>query len=200
MSKTVLGGTEDYAVFGEFINTFANTESWLQSLLRKLTGMSDAAARIMCGGMRNSDLVSRLRGLSKIADIEDSQKNRIERILDQFLVIGQTRDKLVHRHGFVVQGATISMDANSRTMPESGELTYFLFPMHVLRDAISDLSQMSYELQLIAIGRDRLKAIHVVAGFSDLGSEWNQFESYTWRYKSPAPAILDRTDLPDPPQ
>ncbi len=189
---------QNFAAFGQFINSFANVESNLQELLRKLTGMSDAAARVICAGMRNSDLIARLRGLVSIPSIvDDEQKFRITRILDQFLVIAKTRDTLVHRSGFVTTAAVASFDFNSK-MPHPREgIPYFWFTREILGKAISDLRAMSDEMQFVLHG-EIMREVIARSELSDPDS-FLYFESYKWQYKPPEPTILDHKS-PEAPQ
>jgi hypothetical protein len=165
-----------YAELGRFITDFGRTESLLHLLLRKLTGMSDKAARIICAGMRNSDLIKKLRGLLEIDDTNKDKKARLERIFKQFLIISEMRDHIVHRWSFVTNEG-ITRTNNALTSRKSAE--YLQYELKTLTDASSDLGIMFFEL-------------FVVTGFvtatppKEPGDPDNRlYLTYKWKYKKP---------------
>jgi hypothetical protein len=90
--------TPYYAAFGRFIIAYANVETMVHQVARKLSGLSDEKARVIFGGMRMSDVTIRIRALLKISKRSDRSRNDIESCLAQFDIIGTERDKMVHRY------------------------------------------------------------------------------------------------------
>jgi hypothetical protein len=87
----------NYTAIGKFIVAYASAENSVHLLARKLTGLNDDKARLLFGGARIGEVVTKTRALLRAAKRAEATKNIIESCLDHFDAIGGQRDKLVHR-------------------------------------------------------------------------------------------------------
>lgn len=86
-----------YAAVGRFIIAYAGAEAAVHLVARKLLQIRDDRARVVFGGMRIGDVVSRVRALLKLSKRSEKIKAEVEECLVQFDLIGTARDKIVHR-------------------------------------------------------------------------------------------------------
>jgi hypothetical protein len=102
-----------YEELGRFIAAYSSAEAQIHTVVRHYSKTDDARARIILGGLRIGDAIDRLRGLLRIpnstatagllfglpfvSEAQEGQTKQIESCLQQFQLIGQQRDKLVHR-------------------------------------------------------------------------------------------------------
>jgi hypothetical protein len=100
-----------YEELGRFIAAFSGAEAQIHTTTRYFSKTDDARARIILGGLRVVDSIDRLRALMRVPQLglagllgeyqiipaEQEQGKRVEACLKQFQLIGQQRDKLVHR-------------------------------------------------------------------------------------------------------
>jgi hypothetical protein len=175
--------SDTFAAFGEFISVFAYTESLLSVLLRLLMGMEDdRKARIMCEGLRGTDIIKKIKELHKLPERPDQEKLRLESMFKQFNLVSEMRHNLVHRWSAVAGDRLIS-SGSLTSKGGSNSFEFYIYDISILRAAISDLEMMCQEIRFI---------IHDVnpKHFGPLHEE-PDFEYYSWQYK---PVLLSNTD------
>jgi hypothetical protein len=89
--------TAYFAALGRMIAAYAGAEAGVQFLARYLSGLSDAKARAVFGGMRLPDLTDRIRQMMRIDKRPKGISDDVEDCLAQLNVIAKQRHKLVHR-------------------------------------------------------------------------------------------------------
>ncbi len=164
-----------FAVLGEFITSFAFTEAGLHVFFRKLTGMKEDAARIVCAGMRNSDLIRKIKDLSEISDLAEETKARVRRILKQLLIVSEIRDHVVHRWSVFYPGSSVALSTDFLTAKtQVAPVNFIRYDKETITNAQMDLWMM--QVELMAISTPRLHQ----------NPDKKSYLTYSWRYK-PAP-------------
>jgi len=112
-----------YAAFGHFVASYALAESALHIVARHFSGMPDNKARVVFSGMRQSDVIDRLRSL-----ILPEKTESINELLTQFSDITEARNQFVHRlveyrHG---EGLSVTSKLTCRSTTEAGPRLFSL--------------------------------------------------------------------------
>ena len=81
-----------YAAFGRFVASYALAKSALHIAARHFSGMPDDKARVVFSGMRQADIIDRLRSL-----IPSDKTDEVSQLLSQFSHITVARNQFVHR-------------------------------------------------------------------------------------------------------
>ncbi len=92
-------GREDtpyFAAVGTFIAQYAKAEAAAHSLARSLSGLPEWKARVVFGGMRLPDVLSRIRAMMEHDNIIGADREEIKACFEQLKIIGFERHKLVH--------------------------------------------------------------------------------------------------------
>jgi hypothetical protein len=161
-----------YTELGKFAFTFSEVESLLHVLLRKITGMKDEAARIICYRLKNKELIGVLEDLLAMSDdVLDHHKERFTRLLSQFKEINEMRNSLLHRFSLVIGELAINISSFTARKANIDDKP-FLYFVSSIRDATADLERMSVELQVYVKQRITL----------DDHPKGLDFETYTWQY------------------
>jgi hypothetical protein len=79
------------------ITAYGGAEAGVHFLARYLSGLPDAKARAIFGGMRLPDLIDRIRQMMRIDKRPDDVYQEVDACLVQLDVIADQRNKLVHR-------------------------------------------------------------------------------------------------------
>jgi hypothetical protein len=86
-----------FAELGRMITAYAEAEAGVHFLARHFSGLPDAKARAIFGGMRLSDLTERIRQMMRIDETTGNIYREVDDCLVQLVVIADQRHKLVHR-------------------------------------------------------------------------------------------------------
>jgi hypothetical protein len=148
--------TTHYEALGRVITSFANAEAAVHVLARKLSGLPDAKARIIFGGMRLVDLTDIVKQMARIDAVSSEQYLEIEKCLTQLNYIGAKRHILVHRSSnffdgklFVTNILTSKVITSSETEVIEIELLANMqldcMRIYLRLDYVSDLKKSSPE-------------------------------------------------------
>jgi len=110
---------------GRLVTQYAMTEGALHRLARKLSGLSEAKARIVFGGMRRIDLVQRTRALMALAKRSSRSIAEFETCASQLQVIADHRDLLAHRASLYSKGVLIATNVLTSRDEASSERAIF---------------------------------------------------------------------------
>lgn len=87
-----------FEALGRFIVAYANAETAVHLLARRLSGLSDTKARAVFGGMRLTDVIDRLRAIARADKLDRTVLDEMEACLSQLNVIADKRHNMVHRN------------------------------------------------------------------------------------------------------
>jgi hypothetical protein len=139
-----------FHMFGRFMNQYANVESMVHALFRRMSSLPDAEARVISGGMRLTDVIQIIRRLARVKKLPEKPVARLENAFVQLAIIGELRDKLVHR------GASISGDeitsTNARTARFKEDTEVITLKIKDIKAALLDLIAISLSLLLLYSG------------------------------------------------
>ena len=176
-----------YEQLGRFIASYSSAEAQIHALARFYSKTDDTRARLIFGGFRLTDAIDRLRALMRVPDgmskgilaglvvgpEQEKANSLIEACLRQFQIIGERRDKLVHRTiiYFEESGFHVSNGFTARTLA-SAELSLII--------TLQDLKNMRVDCGTIFL---------TLADFTKGPDEpkWGEDELPTWRYIPPQP-------------
>lgn len=99
----------EYAQLGRFITAFTNAEP-VHMLARKLSGMPDAKARLVFGGIRLGDLTDRIRAMMRLDNVEAKAYADVDACLSQLNLIAKRRHRLLHRASTYFAGEIVVTD------------------------------------------------------------------------------------------
>jgi hypothetical protein len=177
--QNLMNSTNDdgpyYEAIGRFIVTYAGAESITHELFRKLSGIKDAKARALFGGIRLGEATNKIQVLLRISKRSPSSIKDIESCLTQLDVIGRQRDKMVHRHLHYHEGAVHIHNQMTAKSALSFEQDRFSMDdlLRLQLDCLTIILRLTHivypAFKKVAIKMD-LKALHE-----------------PWRYKPPAP-------------
>lgn len=177
-----------YEELGRFIAAYSSAEAQIHTTARVFSKTDDDRARIILGGLRVSDAIDRLRGLMRLPDgpgvgllnvftagpAQKQRDARIDACLQQFQLIGQQRDKLVHRTVMYVEtiGFRVSNGQTAKSVA-SAELSLIV--------TIHDLKTM------------RLDCGTIYLALAAATEEWDWLDPWReklppWQYTPPKPA------------
>ena len=156
--------TPHYEAVGRFVTWFANAETGVHILARKLSGMPDAKARIIFGGMRLADLTDIVRSMARLDMIPQTDYDEIDACLTQLNFIGAKRHALVHRSSnFFEDRIVVTNIQNSRSV-QASEME--AFSIDQLSDMQTDLSRILLRIRYVAdpsdFAHDRKQLIELV--------------------------------------
>jgi len=161
-----------YAAFGRFISQYATVEETIHILFRQCTGLHDNAARAISSGMRLIDLIQRIRRLNKANKKPAITQDALEMLFEQFSLIHNLRDILVHRRSVFWGDEIISMNhMTSKSLDDSEKLTAHF----------KDIDNATTDLCVIYI-----KLFNLMDPANPTYQKMIQekrLESYTWLYK-----------------
>lgn len=144
--------TPHYEAVGRFVTWFANAETSVHVLARKLSGMPDKKARIIFGGMRLADLTDVVRAMARLDKLPQGDYDEIDACLTQLNLIGSKRHALVHRSSnFFDNRIVVTNIQNSKSL-ESFEVD--AFTVDQLADMQTDLSRILLRIRYIADPND----------------------------------------------
>jgi hypothetical protein len=89
--------TTYYAELGRMIAFYARAEASVHMLARHFSGLPEAKARAVFGGMRLADLTDRIRQMMRIDGVPDKTYKEVDACLVQLGTVANERHKLVHR-------------------------------------------------------------------------------------------------------
>jgi hypothetical protein len=144
-----------FAVLGEFVNTFANIEVLWHMFFRKLTGMDDRVARVVCEKFGNHEFNLKIREILNIPDLAKSNKVAEEKklILDtlkKYDEICVLRNQICHRWAWVFPDAIQATNAMKEIRPSGRKGSLLPGATHKLTDilgASKDLAEIGRRLQ-----------------------------------------------------
>jgi hypothetical protein len=84
------------SALGLLVSNYAKVETLLQVYARRLLGMDDARARIVFAGVRVCDLLTRIRGLQTVSQVDAATVVEYETLEKQIRRISEARHLLVH--------------------------------------------------------------------------------------------------------
>jgi hypothetical protein len=160
-----------FAELGRMITAYARAEAGVHFLARYLSGMPDAKARAIFGGMRLSDLIELIRQMMRVDEKADAVYQEVNACLVQLKVIADERNKLVHRMvDYAGSHLSVSnpLTAKSVTAIESDVFSH------------SDLENMNIDCQAIF-----LRLLWVINPQTDRDTAFVAAVRGPWRYKSP---------------
>jgi hypothetical protein len=163
--------TPQFEAIGRFITSFALAEAGCHMLARKLSGLSDAKARIIFSGMRLSDISAIIRQIIKIDQLEEAE---VDACLTQLSLIEKRRHSLVHRTTNVSGGGvmvTNFMTAKSQSSREIETISH------------QELSDMQRDCTVIYL---RLTWVYKVQE-PGADPDYLAYLNGPWRYKHLAP-------------
>lgn len=174
-APAIKADTPHYEAMGRFVTTFATAEAAVHMLARKLSGLSDAKARIVFGGMRLPDLIDIIRQMARIDGVEEDVYSNIDGCLTQLNHIGTRRHSLVHRTTNVFDGKLVVTNVLTSKAVRSSQTEVF---------EISEMAAMESDC-----GRIFLKLNRVVTPKHALEDPpgYAEFLLLPWRYKHEPP-------------
>jgi hypothetical protein len=98
------------AQLGRFVTAFTNAKTAVHMLARKLSGMPDAKARLVFGGMRLGDLTDRIRAMMRLDNVEAKAYAEVDACLSQLNLIAKRRHRLLHRASTYFAGEFVVTD------------------------------------------------------------------------------------------
>jgi hypothetical protein len=160
-----------FAELGRMIAAYASAEAGVHFLARYLSGLPDAKARAVFGGMRLPDLAERIRRMMRVDKIPDNIYQDVDACLVQLGAIANQRHKLVHRN----------VESSEAYLSVSNSLTAKSLA-GIEADVFSYLDLESVKLDCIAIFQRFL----AIVSPDILGQDAiNAFVRAPWRYKPP---------------
>jgi hypothetical protein len=164
--------TEDmfFAALRRLITEYALIEAAIHIIARYISALSEEDARIIFSGMRIKGVIERIRDLSKSAPTEF--KNEFETCMSQFNLIGEQRDKLVHRA--INQIEDVLLVTNSLTAKTKALIATDKFKLDDLRNMQNDCLAIYLRLHYLTSPELRGK-----------DSSAEKFVYSAWRYKPP---------------
>ncbi len=172
------------SLIGKFVTSFGVAEAYLNMLLQGLTGMSEVSARIICSGMRNTDIIKATKDLITVSEMTEAQKNKFQNILTQLSKISIMRNNLVHRHIFV---------SSETKVIASNTFTSKRYDPNDVSKIIAE--EVPYDIPTIeAACNDLLFIVNYILfwKFAPANLDTNYYQSYTWQYNPPESANRDR--------
>jgi hypothetical protein len=133
-----------FRTFGYFMNQFANVEAMVHALLRRITSLPDKEARVISGGMRLGDVIDITRRLARVRNLPPKPVALMEKAFQQLALIGNLRDKLVHR------GASISVSGDEITS-SNARTVRFKEDTEILKLSVQDIEAAALDLGVIFI-------------------------------------------------
>ena len=105
-----------YAAFGRFVASYALAKSGLHIAARHFSGMPDDKAQIVFSGMRQADLIDKLRPL-----VSAEKAAEINAVIDHLVCITEVINQFVHRiteyeHG---KGLSVTNKLTCRSRPDA---------------------------------------------------------------------------------
>jgi hypothetical protein len=125
-----------YAAFGRFVASYALAESALHIAARHFSGMPDDKARVVFSGMRQANVIDRLRSL-----IPSDKTDEVSELLTQFSEITVARNQFVHRLVEYHHGKGLSV-TNKLTCRSTTEAEPRLF-------SLQELESLEYDCRVI---------------------------------------------------
>jgi len=138
-----------FAELGKMIALHTAAENAIHSLARELSGMSDAKARVVFGGMRTIDINERIRKILEIDQHEPEYIADITGCLAQFRVLSDERDKLVHRSLHYDSGGLVPEGLQSQNFGTAKSLLHAeirIYSLDILTEMQADLAEISIRL------------------------------------------------------
>jgi hypothetical protein len=169
-----------FAKLGAFISFYASTETMLHMFLRQQSGIEDGIARIAFLGVRNDDLIKKISDILEITKASMEQQDRIDRIFKQFREISKMRNRLIHRLSHAA-GESLLSHGHLNSVSLNDPLNFIEYKLSDIRGATYDLSMMYQEIGWIA------NILHPELPTLPSDFRYQQFLTYTWQYKPPAP-------------
>jgi hypothetical protein len=160
-----------FAELGRMITAYASAEAVVHVLARHLSGMPDAKARAIFGGIRLSDLIKLIRQMMLIDKTPGDICQEVDACLVQLDAIAKQRHKLVHSMvDYAGSHLSVSnpLTAKSVTAIQSDVFSH------------GDLRNMYIDCQVIS-----LRLHWVIAPQTDRDTEVVAAVRRPWRYKSP---------------
>ncbi|MBV9081603.1 MAG: hypothetical protein JOZ62_02920 [Acidobacteriaceae bacterium] len=146
--------TEYFAELGRMIATYARAEAGVHFLARHLSGLPDAKARAVFGGMRLPDLTERIRQMMRIDETPNEIYREVDACLLQLGAIADRRHKLVHRM-VEYAGSHLSV-SNPLTAKSLAAIEADVFSYRDLENMGLDCLAMSYQASPSSLPRTRL--------------------------------------------
>jgi hypothetical protein len=138
-----------YAALGRFVSMYALAEAGAHVAARKLSGMSDEAARVVFAGMRLPDISERIRKLLALSALDETRAADIDRCLAQISVLSGARSKLAHRLIKIVDESTISV-SNEQIAKSVADAESHVFSLDQLKHMEYDAWRISMFLPAAA--------------------------------------------------
>jgi hypothetical protein len=165
-----------YAAFGRFIAAYAAAETAVHMVARKISGLQDARARVLFGGMRIGEVVTRTKALLAKSKRSEKVKSDILSCFAQFDIVGLERDRMVHRYSHYSNGSIIVSNTSTAKHVVHAEEHQF---------TIGDFLAMHIDCLTIYLRLSRI-ANPLFKKTDSPGFEKGLFEP--WQYK-PAPQL-----------
>jgi hypothetical protein len=88
---------EHYAAIGRLVTAFNGIDAVLNWILRKQLGTDTAIARTIVGGMRTVDMLSAIKRVARLSNMEESRFKEWERLETDITEFKKIRDDAAHR-------------------------------------------------------------------------------------------------------
>ncbi|MEX2166673.1 MAG: hypothetical protein WD852_06585 [Methyloceanibacter sp.] len=157
----------NYAEFGWFITAFAHAEAAVHMLARRLSGMSDEKARAVFGGLKLADLMDRVSAMMRIDKADAASIEEVKACFQQFRLIGERRNKLVHRSTHFESHFIVTNALTSKSLPAEVDFVH-----------INELKAMHNDCLAIFI---RLRSVPALS--QKLKRVVSEVKNSAWRYK-----------------
>jgi hypothetical protein len=169
-----------YADLGRFIVAHAGVENSLHELARKLSGLKDEKARVLFSGMSIGQVNTRTRALIRFSRLGAKTKANLNSCLDQMNVIGNQRDKMVHRDSTYAGGKMTV----TNVLTSKSELEFE-------RDQFTRTDLGYLYLDCLAINL-RFLFVHVRKARRSISQETYRQINGPWQYIPPSPQTPKR--------
>lgn len=145
-----LSETDDgkyYLALGQFINSFATTESLLYITLDEQSGQSPPVRRVLTGPIMLTAVIDRLTGLMDlgIGSLDEGSRTEIKGAFTQLRLIADMRNRLIHQGGNMI--ATGELFVRAKHPPKPGaSIADELYDPRVLHEMLMDLQTIRYKV------------------------------------------------------
>ena len=163
-----------YESLGRFITAYASAEAAVHELTRWVSKLSEAKARGIFAGMRLGDLTDRIRAMLRTDKADPALYAEIDTCLIQLDLIGDERNKLVHRSVSFVDGKLSVTNAYTAKTKDGIEFHTF---------SRTDLDNMKWDCDCIFWRL--IKIVHPF--FGSIPDAMVEFVMRSWRYKPAQP-------------
>ncbi len=161
---------------GEFVDGYSFTEAVWHWALRKWAGIDQNITRAMTGGIRGGEVLSALKRILKVVNIDKTINQEISSLIEQFNTISEFRDRLIHRGAHYDPDFSRLISTNEYYYKVREDFESLTFGISDIENAHNDVVMIGLRLILCALPEDS-------SGAEQLKKNVMKWTHAPWRYK-----------------